>query len=95
MIRIRIERKTGPESKLSWPEVKEIVADVLLVIFGVWVLGHLIMFWIGGWIIIGEPSKPILVVETLMALGIIVLGIDRWRAHRRDRRAQLEDSEAT
>ena len=86
MIRIRIERKTGPESRLSWSEIKEIFADVLLVIFGVWVLGHLILFLIGGWLVIGEPSKPILVVETMMALGIIALGIDRWRAHRRARR---------
>ncbi len=42
--------------------------------------------WIGGWLVIGEPSKPILVVETMMALGIIVLGIDRWLAHRRAKR---------
>ena len=86
MIRLRIERRTGPESKLSWSEVKEIMADLLLVIFGLWLLGHFIMFWIGGWLVIGEPSKPILVVETIMALGIIVLGIDRWRAHRRAKR---------
>ena len=86
MIMIKIERRTGPESKWSWSEIKEVVADVLLVIFGVWVLGHLVLFWIGGWLVIGEPSKPILVVETLMALGIIALGIDRWRVHRRARR---------
>ena len=83
MIKLKVERRTGSESKLSWSEVKEIIADVLLVIFGVWVLGHLIMFWIGGWIVIGEPSKPMLVLETIMALGIIILCIDRWRAHRR------------
>lgn len=94
MIRLRIERRTGPESKWSWSEIKEMVADVLLVIFGVWVLGHLIMFWIGGWLVIGEPSKPILAVETIMALGIIALGIDRWRAHRRARRAQPADSKS-
>jgi len=39
MIRIRIERRTVPESKLSWSEIREISADILLVIFGVWVLG--------------------------------------------------------
>lgn len=77
MIRLKIERRTGPESRLSWSEIKEISADILLVIFGVWVLGHLVLFWIGGWLVIGEPSKPILVVETIMALGIIALGIDR------------------
>lgn len=51
MIRLKIERRKDAP-RLTWLEIKEILADVLLVIFGIWVLGHLIMFWIGGWIVI-------------------------------------------
>lgn len=80
MIRIKIERR--PEStKLGWEKVKEAIGDGLLISLGLWVLGHLVLFWIGGWIVIGEPSKPILALETAGALGIIALGIDRWRSH--------------
>jgi uncharacterized membrane protein SirB2 len=80
MIKLKIERK--PEaSKFNWGKAKEYLADGLVIFFGVWLLFHLVLFRIGGWIIIGEPSKPILAVETAIALGIIALGIDRWRSH--------------
>jgi uncharacterized membrane protein SirB2 len=80
MIRLKIERR--PEAgKFNWDKAKEHLADGLVILFGMWLLFHLVLFWIGGWIIIGEPSKPILTVETAIALGIIALGIDRWRSH--------------
>lgn len=83
MIRLRLERRPESTSKFGWAEVKETLADFLLIFFGIWLLGHLVLFWIGGWIVLGEPSKPWLALETVMALGIIALGIDRWRSHSR------------
>ncbi len=81
MIRIRIERIPQSTGKMEWGKLKESIADGLLIFFGLWFLGHLVLFWLGGWIVIGEPSKPILALETAGALGIIALGIDRWRSH--------------
>ena len=55
MTRIKIERR--PESaKLGWEKVKEAMGDDLLTFFGLWLLGHLALFWIADWIVIGEPS---------------------------------------
>ena len=81
MIRIKIERRPESTSKMEWAKVKEAIGDGLLILGGLWFLGHLVLFWIGGWIVIGEPSKPILMLETAGALGVIGLGIDRWRSH--------------
>lgn len=42
---------------------------------GVAFLLHLILLWRHGSVVITEPRKPILVIETLLAVGIIGYGL--------------------
>ncbi len=58
--------------------MKEIIGDILLIAMGIILLIHFVLFWTVGWIHIGESNSAILAVETLMAVGIIILGIDRY-----------------
>lgn len=81
-----------PAERTGWAEVKEILADFLLVFFGAWLFGRATLDWLNGLAIIGQLSTLMLawmVIETGMSLCIIALGIDMWRSHSRERAEQL------
>lgn len=59
--------------------MREIIGDLLIIALGIILILHFILFWFYGWILVGEPSKIILGVETAMAIGVLALGIERLR----------------
>ena len=59
--------------------MREIIGDALIIALGLILIVHFGLFWYYGWIRIGEPSRIILGIETVMALAILYLGIDRFR----------------
>ncbi len=71
----------SPVGECRWTRVKEVLGDILLLVLGSWLLFHFVMFWLYGWVFVGESSKPWLAVETTMALLVIVLGFDRLIEH--------------
>ena len=60
-----------------YEQLKEFVGDCLVVVLGIIMLIHLILFFFYGWIMIGEPNRIIWGIEVIMALGIIGFGIER------------------
>ena len=64
-----------------WARTKDLVADILLMVFGGWLLFHFVMFWQYGWVFVGESCRPWLAVETTLAVVVIALGIDRLLDH--------------
>ena len=59
-------------------EIREIIGDTLTIALGLILLFHFGMFWTKTWIRIGEPNEIMLTVETVMALAILGLGIERY-----------------
>ena len=81
-------KRPGSAERTGWAEVKEILADFLLVFFGTWLFGRAMLDWLNG--MTGFAQLTILMVswmvlETGMAIGIIALGVDRWRTHSREK----------
>lgn len=79
-----MERKSEP-ARWGWETLKESLSHHLLLVFGILFLGHLIAFWFTDWIVVGEPSKLWLILEILVALGVIALGVERLRKHSKSR----------
>ena len=62
---------------MIWEKIKEVVADIFLIWWGLWTL--FAFTWIGlfGEMRAIEPTHWILVIEYLLTLAGIVLGIER------------------
>ncbi len=73
-----LARQCSCRIRSGWEELKGMIAGGLLIGFGIFFLGHFIVFWTIGPILVDEPSKAILVTEMVMAVAIIGLGIERW-----------------
>jgi hypothetical protein len=84
-MQLKWRRERRAEERLTWTRAKELFGDFLIVFLGVWLLAHLVLFWLHGWIFVGENSKLVLTLETILALGIVVLGIDRILTHLKGR----------
>lgn len=84
-MRLKLRRGRRADERLTWTRAKELFGDFLIVFLGVWLLAHLVLFWLHGWIFIGENSKLVLTLETILAVGILALGIDRFLTHLRGR----------
>ena len=41
-----------------WGRTKDVVGDILLMVFGGWLLFHFVMFWLYGWVFVGESCGP-------------------------------------
>ena len=81
MIMLKRERRPASGNEFGWEEFKDTIAFVLLILFSIFLLGHLVAFWFVGSLVIGESSGALLAVEIVMVSGIIVLGIERLRSH--------------
>lgn len=57
--------------------MKEILGDLLIIAAGIILLLHFILFWLVGWLKIGEPNVWIRGAETAMCIGIIIIGFER------------------
>jgi hypothetical protein len=62
--------------------IRDIVASLLLIAFGCILLLHFVLIWIYGTVRVYENSTIILAVETILALGIMVFGVERFFHHR-------------
>ena len=82
-LKLRGERRA--KGRVTWTKAKELFGDFLIVFLGVWLLAHLVLFWLHGWIFVGENSTLVLTLETILALGILALGIDRLLTHLKGR----------
>ena len=60
-----------------WGWFKEFAGDALLAFFSLFLLGHFIMFWLEGYVKIGEPNLVLRAVETGMLIALAALGIER------------------
>lgn len=58
-------------------EMKELVAYLLIISFGIILLLHFILIWIWGGVWIYEHSRINLFLESMMSIAIIILGIER------------------
>jgi len=56
---------------------KETIAYCLVIAFGLVLIFHFTLLWIGGGIFIHEQNKIILALETIMSISIIGFGIER------------------
>lgn len=57
------------------PSSEDTANSSLVLAGGIAFLLHLVLLWRDGSIVITEPRKPILVIETLVAVGIIGYGL--------------------
>lgn len=58
--------------------MKEIIGDTLLIAFFVILTVNFSLLWIGGGeVLIYEHNKAILILETVMAVGIGIIGLER------------------
>lgn len=71
--------------KTGWEDVKEMLGNFLLILFGTWLLGRLVAFGLDGWVATGIPTTPWLALQVIMSLSMIALGLDRWRSHFRSK----------
>ena len=63
-----------------WEWFKELAGDALLAFFSLFLLAHFVMFWLEGYVRIGEPNLVLRAVETGMLVALSVLGIERlWK----------------
>jgi len=58
--------------------MREIIGDGLIIALSIILIVHFSLFWMYGWIRVGEPNRIILGVETAMAMAILALGIERF-----------------
>ena len=59
--------------------MRELIADTIVIAAGIILLIHFALFWVYGGLWVYESNRPLLALETAMAVGIIALGIDRLR----------------
>ena len=85
MTELEPEQRHKPNRKAGWADVKEMLGNFLLILFGTWLLGRLVAFWLDGWVATGEPTTAWLVLQSVMSFSMIALGIDRWRTHSRSK----------
>jgi hypothetical protein len=84
------EDRKGYARKAGREEVKEILADFLLVFFGTWLLARSTLDWLNGLSMLDELSWLMvawMVIEAMMSFAIMALGVDRWRAHSRAKKS--------
>ena len=89
MSEMQTEQAAGTRAPRGWPVIKQIFADFLLVFFGSWLLARATADWIISASALDEVSGLVMawmVIETLIAIVIVVLGIDLWRTHSRESR---------
>jgi hypothetical protein len=53
------------------------LAGCLVLSLGIILAYHFFLFWTAGSIIIEEPNRPVLFLESMMSLGIIAFGLER------------------
>jgi len=67
----------------GWDAIRDIIGDFLIIFVGTWLGGRGMVSLIA---VFGAPDKPPvlwLILQIITAIGIISLGVDRWRAHSR------------
>ena len=79
------QKTPRPFQKTGWEDVKEMLGNFLLILFGTWLLGRLVAFGLDGWVSTGTPTTPWLALQVIMSLSMIALGLDRWRSHFRSK----------
>ncbi len=57
---------------------KQFISNVLVLSFGIGLAYHFLLFWINGYILIGEPNKVLLLLETAMSFLIIAFALERF-----------------
>lgn len=57
--------------------LKRTISSILVLALGIILAYHFVLFWIQGHVIIAEPNKVALFLETLLSFGIIAFGIER------------------
>jgi hypothetical protein len=53
------------------------LAGCLVLSLGIILAYHFFLFWTTGSVIIEEPNRPILCLESMLSLGIIAFGLER------------------
>ena len=64
-------------SGIWWQALKHTIASCLVIALGIILAYHFILFWMQGSVIIEEPNRIVLILETLMSFAIIAFGIER------------------
>ena len=57
--------------------MKELICDGLLIGWTLFILGQLVYFLVVGNLTIGEPNRPLLIVEIIAIAGMVGLAIER------------------
>ena len=56
----------------------EILGDALIIVFGLWSLLMFVTIWQYGTSVFIEPNSVILTIETVVAIMIILIGVERF-----------------
>lgn len=62
---------------MSWRLLREVCGASLVIALGIILAVHFSLIWIHGTIVVQEPSRVILTLESIMTLWILSLGVRR------------------
>ena len=65
----------------GWEAVRDILGDFLIVFLGTWIMARGMLSLIATFHEMDGPPVIWLILQIATAIGIISLGVDRWRAH--------------
>ena len=69
--------ETASREKIAWGQaLRNLVSGCLVLSLGIILIYHFFLFWTRGSVIIEEPNRVILFLETMMSLAITAFGLD-------------------
>lgn len=75
-------RNTHPDATIAAKQrrsgtLTRFLAGCLVLSLGVILAYHFFLFWTTGSVVIEEPNRPVLCLESTLSLGIIAFGLER------------------
>ncbi len=75
----------------GWEAVRDILGDFLVVFLGTWMMARGMLSLIATFHEMAGPPVYLLILQIATSIGIISLGVDRWRAHSKASARNLPD----
>lgn len=75
----------------GWEAIREIIGDFLIIVLGTWLMARGMLSLIAVFHESGGPPVLWLVLQLMTSIGIISLGVDRWREHSKASYLRLPD----